>query len=123
MTFGESVKTCFNKYVTFSGRAIRSEYWWFYLFCIIISFVLGIIEGVSGINYLGTIWSLAILLPSIAAGVRRMHDGGRSGWYLLIPFYNIYLLAIPGDSGPNEYGEDPLNPGQQFDFDRPNYNA
>jgi uncharacterized membrane protein YhaH (DUF805 family) len=120
MTFGESIKTCFSKYSMFTGRATRPEYWWFFVFVNLGAFVLGFIEGVTRIPLIATIWNLAMILPLIAAGVRRMHDVGKSGWFLLIPFYNLYLLAIEGDHGPNEYGPDPLRPSTNFDFDGPN---
>lgn len=97
MTFGDSIKTCFQKYVVFEGRATRSEYWWFYLVC----FVGGYIPVLGWIIALGTI------LPIIAAGVRRMHDVGKSGWFLLIPIYNIVLLATEGQKEDNEYGPVP----------------
>ncbi len=114
MTLIEAVKTCLRKYATFSGRASRSEFWLFILACMLFSMVLTIVnsaifgpqeatqfviriddEGnktqgvVTGTHYnagwLGTIFGLAVLLPTIAAACRRLHDSGRSGWYLLLP--------------------------------------
>lgn len=96
-----------SKYATFSGRARRAEYWYFALFSMIISFILGFIGGLFNFPLLSSIFSIAILLPSIAVGVRRMHDVGKSGWFILIPIYNIILACTAGDVGPNEYGEDP----------------
>jgi uncharacterized membrane protein YhaH (DUF805 family) len=102
-----------KKYAVFKGRARRQEYWMFFLFNMIVSFVLGMIEGFLGINkggdtsVLGTIYTLAVLLPSIAVGVRRMHDVGKSGWYLLVPLYNLILACTVGDAGDNQYGPDP----------------
>lgn len=96
-----------KKYAVFNGRARRSEYWYFALSSIVISIALGIIGIVAKTPLLGNIYSLAVLIPSIAVGVRRMHDIDKSGWYLLIPIYNIILLAAVGTNGPNEYGEDP----------------
>ena len=104
MDFIESIKTCFTKYVDFNGRARRSEYWWFYLFCNILIFALTLIN-----DGLGTIGQLAVLLPGIAAGVRRMHDTNHSGWYLLIPIYNLILACTRGDETENEYGPSPYN--------------
>ena len=99
-----------QNYATFTGRARRSEYWYFYLFNFIISLVLGMIGGAMGFVWLSTIYSFAVLVPGIAVGVRRMHDTGKSGWFLLIPIYNIILLCTDGDKGTNKYGPDPKQP-------------
>jgi len=106
MTFQESIKTCFSKYADFNGRAVRSEYWWFALFIVLVSMGLGIIsEIVSGL------FSLAVLIPSIAAAARRLHDTNRSGWWQLIalvPFIGwiiiIVFLAQEGKAEDNQYG-------------------
>ena len=106
MTFQESIKTCFSKYADFNGRAVRSEYWWFALFIVLVSMGLGIIsEIVSGL------FSLAVLIPSIAAAARRLHDTNRSGWWQLIAFIPfigwiiiITFLAQEGNSDTNQYG-------------------
>jgi uncharacterized membrane protein YhaH (DUF805 family) len=98
-----------KNYVNFSGRARRKEYWMFFLFNMIISIILNIIAGAIDFALLGTLYSLAVLLPSIAVGVRRMHDTNRSGWYILIPIYNLVLACTEGDKGENEYGPDPKN--------------
>lgn len=97
MTFTDSIKTCFNKYATFEGRAKRSEYWWFWL----LTFVIGYIPIV------GWIASLACIVPIIAVGVRRLHDTNHCGWWILCPIYNIVLLATDTVAGPNEYGPEP----------------
>ncbi|MEY5047585.1 MAG: putative cytochrome [Bacteroidota bacterium] len=99
-----------QNYATFSGRARRAEYWYFGLLSTIISIILTVIELTVGISFISTVYSVAILVPSIAVGVRRMHDVGKSGWFLLIPFYNLILLFSAGDEGTNEYGPDPKNP-------------
>ena len=96
-----------NKYALFNGRARRAEYWYFTLFNVIISFVLGFLAGMIKMPWLATIYSLAVLVPGIAVAVRRMHDVGKSGWFILIPIYNIILAVTEGTRGPNEYGEDP----------------
>jgi uncharacterized membrane protein YhaH (DUF805 family) len=96
-----------KKYATFSGRARRSEYWYFTLFSTIITIVLMVIGGVVKVNFLQTIYSLAVLVPALAVGVRRMHDVGKSGWYLLIPIYSLILACTEGVAGDNEYGPDP----------------
>ncbi len=79
MTFQDSIRTCFNKYVDFSGRASRSEYWWFFLFLVIVFVVASMISTTA--YYVA---ALATLLPSLAVAVRRLHDTGRSGWWVLI---------------------------------------
>lgn len=110
-----------KKYVEFSGRARRKEYWMFVLFNVIISIVISIIDRIIGTTYgsanqgvLSTIYSLAVLLPSLAVGVRRLHDTGRSGWWLLINLvpcvgWIVFLVfAIQeGNAGDNAYGPDP----------------
>ena len=104
-----------QNYVNFSGRARRKEYWMFVLFNMIISIVLGIIAGLIHFELLGTLYSLAVLLPSIAVGVRRMHDVGKSGWFILIPIYNLILACTDGVQGENEYGSDPKNQSSMND--------
>ena len=95
-----------QNYATFSGRARRSEYWYFVLFNAIISVVMKTPSHDVNI-VLGNIYTLAVLIPSIAVGVRRMHDVGKSGWFLLIPIYNLILACTDGVQGDNEYGTDP----------------
>ena len=109
-----------KKYAVFSGRARRKEYWYFLLFNIIIGFVLGLIEGTTGLarknpqSILGLIYSLAVLLPGLAVSVRRLHDTGRSGWLVLIalvPFVGgiilLVFMAQDGTPGENQYGPNP----------------
>jgi uncharacterized membrane protein YhaH (DUF805 family) len=110
-----------KKYTVFDGRAGRPEYWYFVLFNIIVSFVLGFVDGVLGtvssgarVGLLGGIYSLAVLLPSIGVGIRRLHDINRSGWWLLIglvPLVGWIILIIwaatASDAGPNQYGPGP----------------
>ena len=96
-----------QNYANFNGRARRSEFWYFVLFNVVISIVLGLIGGLIKTSILGNIYSLAILIPAIAVGVRRMHDVGKSGWCLLIPIYNIVLATIEGQNVSNKYGSDP----------------
>lgn len=100
-----------QNYANFEGRARRKEYWMFVLFNALISIAIGfvdilILDKPDGLN-LSNIYSLALLLPTLAVGVRRMHDLDKSGWYLLIPFYNFILSVTEGDTGTNEYGDDP----------------
>ncbi|MBQ5941959.1 MULTISPECIES: DUF805 domain-containing protein [unclassified Massilia] len=103
MTFTESISTCFRKYATFEGTASRSEYWWFWLFLVLVSVGLNIVS-----EQLSAIFSLATLLPSIAAGARRLHDTDRSGWWQLLMFLPvvgwIVLLVFEVQEGrPNRY--------------------
>ena len=124
MGFQDAVRTCFAKYVTFSGRAPRSEFWWFILFVSLTNTILSVVDGMifgttpSGQSamVLGAIFSLAVLLPSIAVGVRRLHDLDRTGWWyllILVPFLGGLILTFfffihKGTEGPNRFGADPL---------------
>lgn len=107
MTFTESIHTCLTKYANFTGRASRSEYWWFVLFFVLVSTVLNIINP-SGT--LSGVFSIALLLPIIAAEVRRLHDTNRSGWFILlnlIPIIGWIILLVwkvqKSDEGANQY--------------------
>ena len=93
-----------QNYATFKGRASRSEYWYFVLFNVIFSIVLGFVSGIVDLPILYTIYSLVLLIPSIAVSVRRMHDVGKSGWFVLIPIYGLILACTQGVKGENEYG-------------------
>ncbi len=96
-----------QNYAAFSGRARRSEFWYFFLFNVIIAFVLGVVGGLMETKILSNIYSLAVLIPGIAVGVRRMYDVGKSGWFILIPIYNPILALTEGEKGENQYGADP----------------
>ena len=72
-----------------------------------VSFVAGFLDGILGIGILSLVATFAFIIPGIAAACRRMHDVGKSGWFMLIPFYNLFLAVSPGDVGPNKYGPDP----------------
>ena len=103
-----------KKYAEFSGRARRKEFWMFALFNIIIAVVLGIVDGFIGMPILGGLYSLAVLLPGIAVGARRLHDIGKSGWWLLIGFvpligFIVLIIFFVMDSNPgdNQYGPNP----------------
>ena len=90
---------CLKNYVNFSGRARRKEYWYFYLFQILVGLIIGIILGIAGISdqsmdVLSGLLSLAFLLPTLAVGVRRLHDVNRSGWWMLIAFTIIGLIPL-----------------------------
>ncbi len=112
----------FQKFGDFKGRANRSEYWYFILMFMILYYGLIILFGMTGsflFGGLAGLVGLVCLVPNLAVGVRRLHDSGNSGWFLLVPFYNLYLLIIEGTRGPNKYGADPNNP-HSFDFDEIN---
>ena len=102
-----------KKYAEFNGRSSRAEYWYFFLFNFIIALVLGFIEGFLGIfpaaseSVLANLYSLFIIIPNIAVGVRGMHDVNKSGWFLFIPFYSLLLVLRDGTKGDNQYGPDP----------------
>jgi len=116
MNIQTAVKTCFSKYATFSGRASRSEYWFFYLFTIIASIVTWVIDtmllgySAEDTGAISLIFQIIIILPSIAVGARRLHDIGKSGWWqlLVITLIGIILLivwfATVGSSKKNNYG-------------------
>ncbi len=117
MNFLKAVKTCLNKYADFSGRARRSEYWYFFLFLVIVDTVASILDSAlfGDLSALYLIATLALIVPSIAAGVRRLHDTNRSGWWLLlgfIPVIGAIVLIVffcqRGTAGPNQFGPDPL---------------
>ncbi|MBN2177237.1 MAG: DUF805 domain-containing protein [Demequinaceae bacterium] len=131
MSFVESIKTCLSKYADFSGRARRSEYWWFYLAVMLTNWIL--FYAFVGTSYftelsatnpdlekymfgmsLVSLVSVALLLPSLAALVRRLHDTDKSGAYFFIglipiagPIILLVFLATEGTRGPNQYGPDP----------------
>lgn len=119
--FVEAFSLFFKNYVNFGARSSRGAYWWWFLWSIIISFGLAFIEGlVFGLGLEGAgsgpasiLFSFATLIPGISIGVRRLHDMGRSGWWLLIaliPLVGIILLIVwfcqPGQDGTNKYGPD-----------------
>jgi len=95
-----------QNYANVNGRTSRKEYWMFVLFNILFGFLFGLINGLMGYTYsiLTIIWQLFMIIPSICIGVRRMHDVGRSGWYILIPIFNIILALSAGVNGDNQYG-------------------
>lgn len=100
-----------KQYAVFSGRARRKEYWMFVLFNIIISFALGFVLGLAGAGYGGgvviNLYTLAVLIPSIAVGVRRMHDTDHSGWWIIVPIVNLIFACTEGTQGANRFGSSP----------------
>ncbi|MBP3879384.1 MAG: DUF805 domain-containing protein [Lachnospiraceae bacterium] len=119
MSFTDAIKSCFNNYANFNGRARRSEYWYFFLFYAVISIVLSALARNSSIfSFISGIFSLALLVPNLAVSIRRLHDIGRSGWYYLISFIPvvgqiIMIVWFCQDSvpGTNMYGMNPKGIG------------
>lgn len=109
----------FQNYANFNGRARRSEYWYFILFNLIITILFALIDAATNVPILRGFYSIIVLLPGIAVGVRRMHDIDKSGWFILIPIYNIILACTEGTTGGNKYGLDPKQDIPTFDFEQP----
>lgn len=116
MNFQDAVKSVLTvNYANFNGRAGRPEFWWYVLFAMIASFVLSFVDSaILGFPLVGTIFSLATLIPGLAVSVRRLHDKDKSGWWLLIglvPIVGIILLiywyATEGTPGDNQFGPPP----------------
>lgn len=104
MTFGESIQTCFSKYADFTGRASRSEYWWWFLFVFLATMAASVVN-----DKISALFSIAVLLPGLAVGTRRLHDIDKSGWFqllFLIPLIGwiilIYWAAQEGKE-PNRF--------------------
>ena len=104
-------------YAVFEGRARRKEYWMFTLINLIISFVVGFIGGLIHLPIIATIYSLAVLIPSIAVGVRRMHDTDHSGWWLLLPIVNLVFACTDSTPGMNRFGPNPKGVGEPQGFE------
>ena len=118
MDMQEAVKSGFEHYVNFKGRASVAAYWWWFLFTVIVGFVAGFIDGLIGAGYaFGTIVNIALLLPSLSVFIRRLHDTGRTGWWalgifilsfiLIGIFIWIFFMCQKSDEGSNEYGPNP----------------
>ncbi|PQJ72928.1 MULTISPECIES: DUF805 domain-containing protein [Polaribacter] len=115
-----------KQYSDFKGRARRKEYWMFVLINLIISIGLMFLDKILGTTYgelnedgyLETLYSLVVLVPYIAVAVRRTHDAGKSGWFVLIPFYNLYLLCIDSENGENKWGENPKGIGNNSEINQ-----
>ena len=116
--FGGYIQKCFKNYVNFSGRARRAEYWYFWLFGMIVNLILNSLAAIpdmSEVVYLTYIFALIVFLPSIAVSIRRLHDIGKSGRNLLwifLPIIGGIMLIVwscrEGERGANQYGPDPL---------------
>jgi len=123
MNINESVKTCLNKYMDFSGRASRSEFWWWTLASSIVGFIVflatvGSVDNIFAGAGLGLVfyllYGIAALLPTLAVAARRLHDSGKNAWFLLITFVPfiggivlLILLVLDSDKNSNQYGPRP----------------
>jgi uncharacterized membrane protein YhaH (DUF805 family) len=116
MGFGRAIATCFRKYAVFSGRASRSEYWFWVLFQILLMIVLVIVDAFTfrgAMNVFSTLAMLFLFLPGLAVAVRRLHDIDMSGWWVLISFIplvgllTLFWLCQRGTEGPNRFGMGP----------------
>ena len=127
MSFTQAVSSVLGNYATFSGRAPRSEYWWFVVFQILVNIAAGVLDTalfgafslltfgeIDAFTPLTTLATLALLIPSIAVSVRRFHDMDFSGWWLLLILTGIgaivifFWFMVRGTRGPNRFGRDPL---------------
>jgi uncharacterized membrane protein YhaH (DUF805 family) len=99
----------FTRYFDFSGRSRRKEYFYFLIFVLVASFAVGIYAGFTktDVKILTAIIELGVFVPSLAVGVRRMHDTDHRGWWLLVPLVNLYFVFSKGQVGPNRFGNDP----------------
>ena len=114
--FIDAIKLAFKNYVNFNGRSRRSEYWWFVLFNIIIGIIIIILANLitKYLIYLSYIYDLIAFLPGLGLVIRRLHDIGKSGWYIFIGFIPIvgifillYFFCLDSENQSNEYGESP----------------
>ena len=118
LDFGTAVTSVLTQYATFTGRARRSEYWWFALASVLASVVASVLDvaltdAAAGAGLFSLVLTLALFLPSLAVGVRRLHDTGRSGWWMLISLTIIGIIVLivffvqDSQPGPNQHGPSP----------------
>jgi uncharacterized membrane protein YhaH (DUF805 family) len=114
--FPQAISSGFSKYVDFSGRARRTEYWFWALFLVVGLVAASILDGIIGVAAFNLLFTLGTFLPSLAMSVRRLHDIDRSGWWLLItfiPIIGVIILFIwalmESTAGENKYGAEPLD--------------
>ena len=111
MNFVESIQTCYKRFFDFSGRASKSEFWWFQLYAIIIYVLVFVFQG--DLVLVLSIIAIANIIPVYASGVRRLHDTNKSGWFILISIIPIigliviFLLIADGTKGKNRFGPKP----------------
>ena len=129
MNFTQAVSSAFSKYAVFSGRARRSEYWYFFLFNLLVSIVMAIIDRAIGSSVPGLLVSLALLLPGLAVLVRRLHDTSRTGWWffiVLVPIVGVIVLIVFAcqDSHPdNQHGQSPKAIAGPQGYGQPGYQS
>lgn len=123
MNFVESLRSVFRQYVGFTGRARRSEFWWFFLFCFLVGLAAQTLDASlfdTSVDETGpteVVTTLALFLPSVAVAARRLHDTGRSGWWQLLAITVIGLIPLifwwcqDGHDGLNHHGPNPKDPG------------
>lgn len=124
MTFNDAWRTVFlQKYATFTGRARRSEFWWYALFQFGVMIAASIVDGVlfGGHQFVSGLAGLALIVPNVAVSVRRLHDTSRSGWWYLLGFIPLigglvllYFMIQPGTPETNAYGPNPATPQSAF---------
>lgn len=129
MGMGTAIMACLEKFMIFTGRATRREFWWFFIAWLVVSILGSFLELALQTKMISIGIQVAFLMPTVAAGARRLHDTGRPGYLMLIPFasipflligpafwglamlltlaFTLVLLAMPGQRGPNKYGDDP----------------
>lgn len=114
MTFSEAVRSGFDHYAKFDGRASRPMFWWWVLFVFLVSIAANIIDAIIGIQLVSLLVGLGLLLPGLSVSIRRLHDTNHSGWWILIslvPLVGLIVLLIfylqDSDPGPNQYGPPP----------------
>ena len=98
----DSIKSALNKYFDFKGKATRKEFWTFYFFAIIAVVGSAAVDGLLGINVLNFLVLLALYIPTLSCAVRRMHDAGKSGWFIIVPLANIVFLLSASVPKGNE---------------------
>jgi uncharacterized membrane protein YhaH (DUF805 family) len=114
MSFTDAIKSGFDNYVNFNGRASRPAFWWWVLFAFLVGIAANIIDAAINSTIISVLTSLALLLPGLAVSVRRLHDTNRSGWWILIsliPIVGIIVLIVfwvqESDAGSNQHGPAP----------------
>jgi uncharacterized membrane protein YhaH (DUF805 family) len=115
LDFQEAVRDWFDKYAEFNGRSARSAYWYWFLFALLAGLVGYILSAIVGTLIIYYLIDLALFLPGLAVGVRRLHDTNRSGWWILIAFIPligaivlIVFFCQQSDAGENQYGPPPV---------------
>ena len=116
MTFEQSIRNVLANYANFEGRASRPEFWWFFLFYLLVQLAASVVDLAlfsSSVGVLSTLSALALLLPYLAVSARRLHDIDRSAWWLLLsfvplvgPLVLIVFFVLPPTDGPNRFGPD-----------------